>query len=145
MNDIKNLVLEVLEDGFIMNLGTNDANGSWVASLVYVFDDQLNLYWVSVPTSQHSQAIDKNPQVACTILADYTTDKERALQIAGTAIALPEASLEREQALQKKRSMAIPTKAGEMLTNGYQWYKLTPTRIELIHNELFGYERKRLL
>ena len=146
MNDVKALVRKVLRDGFVLNLGIADNEGPWVASVVYVFDDQLSLYWISQPSSRHSQAIAASGKVAGTIVAEHATDKERALQLAGTAVALPEeASLAREQALQKKRGMPIPAQAGDILKDGYQWYKLTPDRIELIQNELFGYERQCFL
>jgi uncharacterized protein len=145
MQEIWKLAEEVVKDGFVMNLGTIDEDGPWVASLVYVSDDKLNLYWISVPSSRHSMAIEKNPRVACTIVADHGTDKERALQIEGIAIALKDSSLEREQGLQEKRGVSLPAKEGEILKNGYQWYRLKPVKIELIHNELFGYDRKSVL
>jgi uncharacterized protein YhbP (UPF0306 family) len=144
-HNLEKLVQEVLRDGFVINLGTVDDDGSWVASVVYVFDEKLNLYWVFQPSTRHSAAITKNPKVAGNIVADFHTDKERALQVEGTAEVLSGTSIEREQELQKKRGMAMPSQAGEILEGGYQWYKFIPTRIELIYNELFGYDRKRFL
>jgi uncharacterized protein YhbP (UPF0306 family) len=122
-----------------------DEHGPWVASVIYVFDDDLNIYWISLPNARHSQAIAKNEKAAGAILASHETGKERGLQIEGTATVLTGSSLEREQALEKKRGMALPSQPGETLKEGQQWYKLAPTRIELIDNELFRYERKRFL
>ena len=144
-DEIKKLVSEVLRDGFVINLATNDKDGPWAASLVYVFDEEFNIYWISVPSSRHSRAIEKDKKVACAIVAEYATDKERALQIEGIAAPFPKTPFELEKKLQKKRGMSMPEKAGVSLKNKYQWYRLQPTRIELMYNERFGYERKSLL
>lgn len=145
MDDIEKLVREIYQDGFVINLGTMDEEGPWVASVTYVFDKDLNIYWVSFPNTRHSQALQKNQKAAGTIVVNQAVGKERALQIEGTAILLDDSSLERERLLAEKRGVAVPSEAGEILKDGRQWYKLTPTRIELIHSELFGYKRKRFL
>jgi len=145
MEDLKILVKEVLADGYIMNLGTTDQNGPWVAGVIYIADDDFNLYWISLPSARHSQAIAKNPLVACSIVAEQAPDKERALQIQGHASLLSESSLERELELRKKQGKALPTQEGEILKNGHKWFKLVPTKLELIHNKQFGWERKKVL
>lgn len=140
--DLKSLVREVLRDGFVMNLGVADAEGPWVAPVVYVVDDDFNLYWISVPECRHSQAIAQNPAVAASVIATHDTDNERALQLTGTVAQLDGPLLDLEQRLQKKRGLPIPKFRGEILTDGYVWYKLTPDRFEIIYNTLFGYDRQ---
>jgi uncharacterized protein YhbP (UPF0306 family) len=62
--DIKEKILEVLGKGHLMSLATVDNGGVWVSDVIYVYDDNLNIYWMSDPDVRHSQAIVKNSQVA---------------------------------------------------------------------------------
>ncbi|MBX4200639.1 hypothetical protein KW786_00765 [Candidatus Parcubacteria bacterium] len=43
-HDIKKLILEVLEKGYLMSLGTQDSAGVWVCDVIYIFDEDLNIY-----------------------------------------------------------------------------------------------------
>ncbi len=45
--DIKQLIKEVLERGYLMSLGTVDDGGVWVSDVIYVFDDDFTMYWMS--------------------------------------------------------------------------------------------------
>jgi uncharacterized protein YhbP (UPF0306 family) len=143
-DELKNLALKVLEDGYVMSLGTLDDGGVWVADVIYVHDENFNLYWLSLPNVRHSQAIEKNKKVACTVTASWTTDKERALQIEGVGEKIEGTLFEFEQKLEIKRGMDVPKVAGEVLEDGHSWYKLTPTKIELLHSEHFGYKKQIL-
>lgn len=140
--DLKPLVAEVLRDGFAVNLGVADGAGPWIAPVVYVLDDELNIYWISVADCQHSRAIAANPSIAAVVIATHDTDKERALQMSGRAEKVSGPLFELEQRLQGKRGMPIPQSPGEILTDGYEWYKFTPDRFELTYNTLFGYDRQ---
>ena len=52
--DIKALAKEILEDGYLATLATNDADGPWAATVIYVCDDDLAIYWLS--TSQRKMS-----------------------------------------------------------------------------------------
>jgi nitroimidazol reductase NimA-like FMN-containing flavoprotein (pyridoxamine 5'-phosphate oxidase superfamily) len=140
--DLKSLVHEVLRDGFAVNLGVSDASGPWVAPVVYVFDDDFDLYWISIADCQHSRAIAEDPHVAAVVIATHDTDKERALQMSGRAMRVEGAMFELEQRLQAKRGMPAPQSPGDILTDGYEWYRFTPDRFEITYNTLFGYDRQ---
>ena len=140
--DLKSLVHEVLRDGFAVNLGVSDASGPWIAPVVYVFDDAFNLYWISIADCQHSRAMAENPNIAAVVIATHDTDKERALQMSGRAMRVEGAMFELEQRLQAKRGMPAPQSPGDILTDGYEWYKFTPDRFEITYNTLFGYDRQ---
>lgn len=139
---LKKLARGVLEDAYVMSLGTADEGGAWVADLIYVADEDFNLYWISFPQVRHSQAIEKNAKVACAITASHETNKERALQIEGVVEKIDGPLFEQEKKLEAKRGLPIPQRAGEILENGHVWYKLKPTKVELLHSEPFGYEKK---
>jgi nitroimidazol reductase NimA-like FMN-containing flavoprotein (pyridoxamine 5'-phosphate oxidase superfamily) len=141
---LKTLVKKVLDDAFLMHLGISDGNGPWVASLIFVTDDDFNLYWMSMPNARHSQALASGGKAACSIVAAQDTHKERALQIEGL-VSETSPTLAQEIKLLTKRGMPTPGQIGETLKNGHKWYKLAPSKIEVIDTELFEYERKSYL
>lgn len=144
MEDLKALALQVLDDARVMSLGTVDEGGEWVADVVFVHDG-LDIYWISDPVVRHSMAIAKNKDVAATIDADDRTDHERALQLSGEAMqveSVPDSILE---LLVQKMDTDGTSNPRVKLAEGLMWYKLVPNHIELIHNELFGYDRKKVI
>ncbi len=141
---LKELARKVLEDGYLMSLGTADEGGVWVADVIYVHDEQFNLYWVSMPGTRHSRAIEGNNRVACAVTASQEVGKERALQISGVAEKVDGPLFELEKKHRTKRRMQTPTRPGEILEDGEVWYVLKPTKVELMHSEPFGYEKKSI-
>ncbi len=87
MSDIRTLIKEeVLEKARFMSLATHDDGGVWVADVIFIFDDDLNIYWLSETKTRHSQAIIKNPNVAATItLTSKAGEPNIGIQFAGTA------------------------------------------------------------
>ena len=145
MPETRDLILEVLEKGYLMSLATVDEAGPWVSELVFVHDDDLNIYWLSAPTTRHSQAIEADPRVAATIgLCHGSTGEKVGLQIQGTAEKLEGDILDIAKRNAKKRGKPEPMQAGEIFQRGQSWYRLRPTKIDLIHQPLFGYEKKYL-
>ena len=59
MTNIKSLITEVLEKGYLMSLATVDDGGVWVADVIFIYDDALNIYWMSDSDVRHSKAIVK--------------------------------------------------------------------------------------
>ena len=143
-HDLKQLAHEILREGFLMSLGTTDDEGVWVSDVIYVHDEDLCIYWVSLPSARHSQAIGAGSRVACNITSSHVLGKERALQIAGTAEPIEGSRLELEQMLEAKRGKEVPQVAGEILSRGHVWYVLKPDTTKLIDSDKFGYERKTI-
>ena len=84
MEELKRIIVSILENGFPMSLGTVDEMGVWVTNVTYVHDADYNLYWLSRVDSRHSEAILKNPNVAATItLSDNPNREVIGLQISG--------------------------------------------------------------
>lgn len=145
MKEIKELVFSVLEKGFLMSLATVDESGPWVSDVIYVHDDKLNLYWLSKMITRHSKAIEKNPKVAATITVwQKQGDKNVGLQIEGVANKVEGDILEMAVKHRLKRNKKVPTKEGEILEVGESWYKIKPTKIELIYELLYGFNKKKL-
>lgn len=146
MIDIKKRVLEVLDKTHLMSLATMDDAGVWVADVIFIYDKDLNIYWLSAPEARHSQAVLKNNKVAGTIT--YSTKKNEpnfGIQLEGR--------VERLEGIQfilvakhwAKRGHPAPdiSKVATLL-DGDCWYKMTPTKIELVDEENFGFERQIL-
>lgn len=82
----KKQVLDYLNKYKLMSLGTY-YKLPWAASVYYLFDNELNLYFVSSPETKHCVNIDNNPNVSVTI-ADSTQDpngKKKGFQGRGLA------------------------------------------------------------
>ncbi|HXK35449.1 MAG TPA: pyridoxamine 5'-phosphate oxidase family protein [Candidatus Paceibacterota bacterium] len=141
--DIKSLIKEVLEEGYLMSLATVDDSGVWVSDVIYVFDDEFNIYWMSDSEVRHSQAILKNPQVAGTITVSGLGENNLGLQFSGQAEKIngPRFNLAKKHYL--KRNKPEP-KEGDDVLQGDSWYILRPKLIELINEKLFGFEKRKL-
>lgn len=146
MINIKKRILEVLKTTHLMSLATNDQNGPWVADVVFVHDKDLNIYWMSDPNTRHSKAISLNKVVAGTIT--YSTKSKElnfGIQFEGKAEKLEgiQINLLTKHLAKRSRSRPTPSQVLEILNNK-SWYKLTPTKIYLIDEENFGFNRQEL-
>lgn len=139
-----NLVDEVLNASYLMSLGTVDSEGSWVADVIFVHDDVCNVYWMSTADRRHSMAIEKSPNVAAAITVTMKPgDPDLGLQMSGVAEVIE--FVPRDVAVRyfKKQNKPEPAEDFVVLPD-HRWYVFCPTRIELIHEPLFGYDRQRV-
>lgn len=145
MEDIREIITKILDQGFLMSLATIDQGGLWVADLIYVHDNEMNLYWLSQTNARHSKAIIKNPEVAATITISNNPGEENiGLQIEGATEKLEGDIFEIARKHRLKRGKPVPTKEGEILDPGESWYRLKSKKIELTYEPLFGFEKKIL-
>jgi uncharacterized protein YhbP (UPF0306 family) len=146
MTDIRERTIEVLEKGYLISLGTSDDIGVWVADMIYVFDDELSIYWMSTPQSRHSLAIEKKSMIAGTITVSQSpSDKDFGVQLCGEA----EKIGKRVKPIiiikyLKKTNISDIKQIKKILRDGYDWYVLRPKFIELIDQTHFGNDRKRV-
>lgn len=143
MESLNNLIREILEKGHLMSLGTVDDNGPWVSDVIFVFDDQFNLYWISEEDTRHSLAIVKNERVAAAItLSNKSGEPNIGLQIAGNASKIDGGNLGLSKKHYAKRNKPEPNK--DVLDEGESWYKISPNLIEIIYEPLFGFNKKQV-
>ncbi len=145
MDKIKELIKLVLEKGFLMSLATVDKNGPWVSDVIYVYDDKLNLYFLSEVNTRHSKAIINNPKVAVSITVwAKQGDDNIGLQLEGRAKKINGDIFQMAIKHRLKRNKKPPKKEGEILGPNESWYCLKPTKIELIYEPLYGFNKKEL-
>ena len=144
MIDIKKRILEILSKTHLMSLATHDDTGPWVADVIFIYDEDFNIYWMSDPETRHSKAILKNNKVAGSIT--YSTKSKEpnlGIQFEGTAEQLQGVQFELLVKHLAKRGYPKPELAqAKEILDGDLWYKLTPSKIFLIDEENFGYDRK---
>ena len=142
--DIKSRILEVLDKGHLMSLATIDNGGLWVADVIYVFDEDLNIYWMSDPDVRHSKAILKNKQVAGTItISNKSKEPNLGIQFSGTAEKIDGARYDLAIKHLTKRGYPEPKETDDVL-QGDSWYVLHPVKIDLVDEENYGYNKKSL-
>jgi uncharacterized protein YhbP (UPF0306 family) len=143
MEDIKSLILEVLEKGYLMSLGTHDDGGVWVCDVIYIFDEDLNIYWMSDPDTRHSKTVLKNPQVAGTITVSGQGEDNLGIQFEGMAEKIEGMRWDLAKKHYAKRKKTEPKESDDVL-QGDSWYMIKPKKIELIYERLFGFEKQKL-
>lgn len=141
-SEIKSLIQEVLEKGYLMSLATVDSGGVWVCDVIYIFDEDLNIYWMSDPNARHSQAVIKNPQMAGTITVSAQGENNLGIQFEGISKKIEGARYDLAVKHFAKRKKLQPAETEDVL-QGDSWYMLKPKKIELICERLFGFEKQK--
>lgn len=143
--DIKKLIMSVLDQGYLMTLATSDENGVWASDVIFVHDGTLGIYWLSETGTRHSKAIMRNPRVAGTItLSNSKGEENKGIQFEGNAEKIEDDVLEIAVKHRAKRGKQAPSRVGEILGEGESWYRITPTKIELIYEPLYGFKKQVL-
>jgi uncharacterized protein YhbP (UPF0306 family) len=143
--DVKQRIIEVLEKGYLLSIGTIDEGGPWVSDVRYVSDDDFKIYWMSDPACRHSLAIEKNPKVGATVEINFNFGTPNlGLQISGKVkklgmIISPSLAIK----YMTRRGKPKPSQISSILKSGYSWYELTPEFIELNDEENFGFDNKQ--
>ncbi len=142
--DIKQLIREILDKGYLMSLAMIDVGGAWVSDVIYIHDDgDLNIYWMSDPDVRHSEAIVKNNRVAGTITVSSAGEADLGIQFEGIAEKIDGARYDLALKHYGKRGKPAPKETDDVL-QGDSWYVLRPKKIELICKKLFGSEKQKL-
>ncbi len=143
--DIKLRIKEVLEQGYLMSLGTIDDGGVWVSDVIYVSDEDFNIYWMSDPEVRHSKAIMHNEKVAGTItLSNKCKEDNLGVQIEGKALKIEGERFDLAKKHYFKRGKESP-KEDQGVLDGDSWYMLKPSMIELIDEKNFGFDKQKVI
>src|SRR3989344_7265016 len=138
--DLRERVREVLVGTHLMSLATTDEGGVWVADVIFIYNDEFKLYWMSNPDARHAQAIVKDNQVAGTVtMSTKSKEPNFGIQFAGVAKKIGGSRHDLAVKHYAKRGRRTPAETDDVL-GGDSWYELTLTKLRLIDEANFGYE-----
>ena len=138
---LREATLTYLENHNVMTLATTGPEGLWAAAVFYV-NHGFTLYFLSAPTTRHSQNIAAQPGIAATIQEDYKDWPQiKGIQLAGKAHRLQGA--ERAAAI-ARNGVKFPlignlSRAPAQIVQAMSkiaWYKVEPKRLYFIDNSL---------
>ena len=148
MHNLKKLAEEILTDGYIMHLATSLNDKPWSATVAFSYDTNFSLYWLSYKETRHSENIAKNPFVAATIMITNEKYETRGLQLEGEAKIITDDkqffAIEAKYRRLTGRPMPKDLDEAKEAAGGRILYKLTPSKIYMHHETLFGYTRKEV-
>lgn len=126
--DIEQTIRNYLPQIVHMSLATSADNKPWVCEVHFAFDDDLNLYFRSLPARRHSQEIAKNPHVAGNIVTQHFLNQTvRGVYFEGTAKKLSPGDEQTAayEALSKRLGMGKELLEEAKNPEGPQLYKIT--------------------
>lgn len=115
-----------------------------MSDVIYVYDSEFNIYWMSEPNVRHSQAILNNPQVAGTITISGQGEDNLGIQFEGIAEKIDRSRPDLAVKHRAKRMKPSPEPGQDILEDGESWYTVKPKKTELIYEKLFGFEKQKL-
>jgi hypothetical protein len=150
--DLRAEIRRLLEDYNTLALATSGDGVPWVASVFYVSDGDLNLYFVSDHRTRHAREMAANPRVALAINADPDNWNDvRGLQVEGQTARVE--GMERAKALalylgkftSVKALFETPKSADEhaivQRLRSTDFWRVTPSFIRIIDNSRgFGFK-----
>ena len=139
MSLLRDTALAYLQSHHVMTLATQGPTDLWAAAVFYV-SDEFTLYFLSSPTSRHSQNLEFSGRVAATIQEDI--DDWRAIQ--GIQM---EGQVQRIGGEEQARTLlrygqkfplvgnlaAAPAEIVKAMSR-IAWYKITPERLFFVDN-----------
>jgi uncharacterized protein YhbP (UPF0306 family) len=139
--NVGDLIRRYLNDRYTMQVATVFNGQPWNCTVYYVIDDQLNLYWASLPSRRHSQEINNDNKVAAAIVVQNDlVEKVVGIQIQGSAQELTNESEIKSAAVlyskkfNRKDDWVDDIGAGN---TEHRVYKLTPEFFVLFDEENF--------
>ena len=126
--DIEKIIREYLPQVIHMSLATSRDDTPWVTEVHFAYDENLNLYFRSLPSRRHSQEIANNPKVAGNIIKQHRLeDALEGVYFEGTARKLDAGA---EQDVAAKCIMARLGEGDDIIPeasrpDGHQFYGVT--------------------
>lgn len=149
MDEVKKLIHELLHDAPLFTLATCVNGQPWCADMIFVWDEDFNIYWLSSPDSRHSKEIEKNLHVAATVTMVEPDGKGRSLQIEGTCTIINDDKrrFEADKNYHDRHHVTglLTLEQAREETKGFGLYKLSPNKIFLTHEPKFGRDRKEYI
>ena len=127
---LRKFIEDYLKKAKMLQVATVENNQPWACTVYYAFDENLNLYWLSLPSRRHSKEILGNNKVAGTIVFPHNPgDNVRGIQFQGVAKELnnkKEATEGMKYYANRFGMKSERIKAIIENTDGHLCYKITP-------------------
>ncbi len=136
--EILDIIKQYLGNNVVMQLATVQDGKPRICTVHYAFDDDLQLYWSSSTSSNHSQAIEKQSDTSVGIL--QSADLKQCIHVEGQAYKTSGDDAVKAYGQYTKRFGEDPDRiykinAGAEMVEAY--YILKPTRAVLIDAQNF--------
>lgn len=127
---VEKLIREYVAENFHLSLATCANNRPWICEVHFVYDDNLNFYFLSKPGRRHSKEIASNSNVAGNIIKQHAADeKPRGVYFEGIAEQLADIKEDSlAYRLYLKRFGTGQDMLDEIMNDpqGHKFYKITP-------------------
>lgn len=141
MKDVEHLVSEYVSGTNIMQLATSKDGQPWICT-VHIYNDGLDIYWISTESRRHSADIADNNKVAAYVLVHENTPDEPyvvGLSMEGTAKLVGQeidGIIDKAYAKKhgKKPEFMSDIKNGK---NPHRFYKFVPRKVALFDTKNF--------
>lgn len=138
--DLKQLIKDYLQEARLMQVATVKEGKPWVCTVLFAFDEEFNLYWISKPDTRHSQEISNNEKVAGAIVSPNALGESvRGLQFEGIAKEATGKDMEKAIAIYANRTGMKDERKQKILdkTDGHVPYVIKPTLFVLFDTKNF--------
>jgi uncharacterized protein YhbP (UPF0306 family) len=133
--NIEQVIREYLPNVVHMSLATSADNRPWICEVHFVYDGDLNFYFLSKPGRRHSIEIASNPNVAGNIVRQHAADeKPRGVYFEGTAELMENINADSLAYRLYQERFAIREKMlSEVMDDpaGHKFYRITPSNFML--------------
>lgn len=128
--DLRKTIEDYLKEREIMQLATVKDGNPWICTVNYTLDENLNLYWMSMRSTRHSQELKKDSRTAVAILVD---DKDKkCIHLEGSSFEVSSDDLEHANKLYANRYGNKPKRLEEAKSgdaNLRTYYIFKPNKI----------------
>lgn len=133
--DVEQTIRDCLAEVLHMSLATTKNDKPWVCEVHFAYDDDLNLYFRSLPARRHSQEIADNPNVAGNIVGPHgINDQPRGVYFEGRAEMLED--VDESHPAFKSLSQRLNTSRDiieeGLQPDGHKFYKITVSDFYLL-------------
>lgn len=138
-NSLNELARKIIFENQYMKIASSDEQGNaWASPVAYVYDEDFNFYWVSVPESLHQKNIKNKPEVSLAVFDSHQPWGEGVgVQMKATVSEVPLKDIPRVTKLYFSRKYPYGNASGAFgkglrdLLKGkiYKFYKATPTKV----------------
>lgn len=147
MANLKELAKKCMDSTLYCALATHENGGAWVAPVVFAYDRDFNLYFVSGPKTRHMKNISRNGKVSIAIYSTQQkiTGPKIGVQLEGYAewVKGP-VNILKGYNLYFKRNVKWSGATLKYFRGNKVLAKVTTTRLFYFNNGLFGEERQKV-